>query len=473
MNEIEQRLQELEQLGLSRRLRLVSGPQGPTVLLDGKPVLLLCSNNYLGLADHPRVREAAADAAMRWGVGTGASRLVSGTMTIHRRLEERLAEFEGSQACLLFGSGYLANLGVIGALAGRGDVVLSDELNHASIIDGCRLSRAEVVVYRHRDVEHLEWSLRKHGRRDGARRLIVTDSVFSMDGDVAPLAEIVELAQAYGVRLVVDEAHATGNLGPGGRGAVAEAGLEDHVDVVVGTLGKALGSYGAYVCTSAEIVRYLVNTARTLIFSTAPSPPAIAGALAALELLAERPHRVQRLRANARVLRRALAAEGFPVAESDMHIVPLIVGDERAAMRMCQAAITHGAFAQAIRAPTVAIGSSRLRLTAMASHTATELEMAAGVFGDAALRLGLEPASFLPAPSERQQWLEEEWVDELDERRPDSERESERAPAELTLAGAAPFDLEADEGALHPDTAALPPTAPFDVERELGGVRAA
>jgi 8-amino-7-oxononanoate synthase len=475
LNEIEQRLQELEQLGLSRRLRLVSGPQGPTVLLDGKPVLLLCSNNYLGLADHPRVREAAADAAMRWGVGTGASRLVSGTMTIHRRLEERLAEFEGSQACLLFGSGYLANLGVIGALARRGDVVLSDELNHASIIDGCRLSRAEVVVYRHRDVEHLEWSLRKHGRRDGARQLIVTDSVFSMDGDVAPLAEIVELAQAYGARLVVDEAHATGNLGPGGRGAVAEAGLEDHVDAVVGTLGKALGSYGAYVCTSAEIVRYLVNTARTLIFSTAPSPPAIAGALAALELLAERPHRVQRLRANARVLRRALAAEGFPVAESDMHIVPLIVGDERAAMRMCQAAITHGAFAQAIRAPTVAIGSSRLRLTAMASHTATELEMAAGVFGDAALRLGLEPASFLPAPTERQQWLEEEWVDELDERRPDtdSERDSEHEPAELTLAGAAPFDLEADEGALHADTAALPPTAPFDVERELGGVRAA
>ena len=194
MSEIEQRLEELEQLGLSRRLRLVSGPQGPTVLIDGKPVLLLCSNNYLGLADHPRVREAAAEAAMRWGVGAGASRLVSGTMTIHRRLEERLADFKGSESCLLFGSGYLANIGVIGALAGAGDTVFSDELNHASIVDGCRLSRAEVVVYRHRDVEHLEWSLRQHGRRDGARRLIVTDSVFSMDGDVAPLEEIAELA---------------------------------------------------------------------------------------------------------------------------------------------------------------------------------------------------------------------------------------------------------------------------------------
>src|SRR5271168_5588999 len=212
MSEIEQRLEELEQLGLARRLRLVSGPQGPTVLIDGKPVLLLCSNNYLGLADHPRVREAAADAAMRWGVGAGSSRLVSGTMTVHRRLEERLADFERSESCLLFGSGYLANIGVIGALAGRGDTVFSDELNHASIVDGCRLSRAEVVVYRHADVEHLDWSLRHHGDRRNGRggRMIVTDSVFSMDGDLAPLADIVELSRAHCARTVVDEAHATG-----------------------------------------------------------------------------------------------------------------------------------------------------------------------------------------------------------------------------------------------------------------------
>src|SRR5271168_5125302 len=222
MAEIEERLAELERLGLTRRLRLVSGPQGPTVLLDGKPVLLLCSNNYLGLADHPDVRRAAAQAAMRWGAGAGASRLVSGTMTIHRRLEERLAAFEQSEACLLFGSGYLANIGVIGALAGPGDTVFSDELNHASIVDGCRLSRAEVVVYRHADAEHLEWSLRRHGhRRDGrGGRLIVTDSLFSMDGDLAPLAEIAELANAYDARTIVDEAHATGALGPDGRGAV-------------------------------------------------------------------------------------------------------------------------------------------------------------------------------------------------------------------------------------------------------------
>src|SRR5918912_4383811 len=197
MTEIQERLEELKDLGLYRRMRLVSGPQGPRVVLDGKPVLLLCSNNYLGLADHPRVREAAADAAMRWGVGAGASRLVSGTMTVHRRLEERLAAFEGSEAALLFGSGYLANVGVVTALAGEGGVVFSDELNHASIVDGCRLARAEVFVYRHADVEHLAWGMREAGGR-GA--LVVTDSVFSMDGDVAPLEDIVTLARHHDAR---------------------------------------------------------------------------------------------------------------------------------------------------------------------------------------------------------------------------------------------------------------------------------
>jgi glycine C-acetyltransferase/8-amino-7-oxononanoate synthase len=388
MNEIEQRLQELERLGLSRRLRMVSGPQGPRVVLDGKPVLLLCSNNYLGLADHPRVREAAAEAAMRWGAGAGASRLVSGTMTIHRRLEQRLAAFERNEACVLFGSGYLANAGAIGALAGRGDTVFSDELNHASIVDGCRLSRAEVVVYRHRDVDHLDWQVRRHG--GSGRRLIVTDSVFSMDGDIAPLAEIIGLAREHGARTIVDEAHATGVLGPDGRGAIAAAGLEGEVDIVVGTLGKALGSYGAYACARTETIRYLINTARPLIFSTAPPPPAVAGALAALELLEERPHRVRRLRANARVLRRALSAEGIPADDLEMHIVPMIVGDERDTTSLCEAGLKRGVFAQAIRPPTVAAGTSRLRLAVMASHTAEELREAAHVIGAAARELGLD-----------------------------------------------------------------------------------
>jgi 8-amino-7-oxononanoate synthase len=388
VNELEHRLEELERLGRSRRTRMVSGPQGPRVLLDGKPVLLLCSNNYLGLADHPRVREAAADAAMRWGVGAGASRLVSGTMTIHRRLEQRLAAFEGTEECVLFGSGYLANAGAIGALAGRGDTIFSDELNHASIVDGCRLSRAEVVVYRHRDVDDLERSLRRHG--GSGRRLIVTDSVFSMDGDLAPLVEIVELAKAYGARTIVDEAHAIGAIGPDGRGAIAQAGLEGEVDVAIGTLGKALGSYGAYACASEETIRYLINTARPLIFSTAPPPPSIAGALMALELLEEKPHRVQQLRSNARELRRALAAEGIGTEETEMHIVPLIVGEERAAMGLCEAALERGIFAQAIRPPTVAPGTSRLRLAVMATHTADELREAARVLAAAARDLDLD-----------------------------------------------------------------------------------
>ncbi|HEV3284462.1 MAG TPA: 8-amino-7-oxononanoate synthase [Solirubrobacteraceae bacterium] len=468
MSDIEARLAELERLGLGRRLRLLHGPQGPTVLLEGRPVMLLCSNNYLGLADHPRVREAAADGAMRWGVGAGASRLVSGTMTIHRRLEEQLGAFHGSPACLLFGSGYLANIGVIGALAGRGDTVFSDELNHASIVDGCRLSRAEVVVYRHCDVEHLHWCLYHHGRRDGrGRRLIVTDSVFSMDGDLAPLQELVELAGASGARLVVDEAHAIGSLGPGGRGALAQAGLDGEVDAIVGTLGKSLGSYGAYVCASEEVVRYLINTARSLIFSTAPPPPAVAGALAALELLEGRPHRVERLRANARTLRRALAEEGFPVPEAEMHIVPLIVGEERATMSLCQLALERGVFAQGIRPPTVPPGTSRLRLAAMASHTASELRHAAGVFGEAARELGLEPATMGP-PVEVPEDAAPSPVGEGPRR---VELSAHRGHARAD----APFDAEQAEQDPGERTteAATVLQAPFDYEREASAARAA
>jgi glycine C-acetyltransferase/8-amino-7-oxononanoate synthase len=376
--EIEARLDELRALGLYRRLRMVSGPQGPRVVLDGRPVLLLCSNNYLGLADHPRVREVAADAAMRWGVGAGASRLVSGSMTIHRRLEEALAEFKGSEACLLFGSGYLANTGIVAALAERGGVVFSDALNHASLVDGCRLARAETFVYDHADVEHLEWGL--------------------------------AVARAYGARLVVDEAHATGALGPGGRGAVAEAGLEDEVDVVVGTLGKALGSYGAYACCDASLARYLVNTARTLIFSTALPPPAAAGALAALKILVEQPRRVARLRANAQALRDQLEAEGFHLGgpQAGTHIVPLVVGGAADALRMCEEAIDRGVFAQAIRPPTVPEGTSRLRLAVMASHTRAELREAARVLAAAARSAGIDPRATTPVPSPTPTELEPE-----------------------------------------------------------------
>jgi 8-amino-7-oxononanoate synthase len=352
----------------------VSGPQGPRVLLDARPVLLLCSNNYLGLADHPRVREAAAEAAMRWGVGAGASRLVSGNMTIHRRLEEQLANFMGSERCLLFGSGYLANTGIVAALACAGGVVLSDELNHASVVDGCRLARAQTLVYRHADLDHLEWRLREAAGRPS---LIVTDGLFSMDGDVAPLAGIVELARRHDARVMVDEAHGTGALGPGGRGAAAAAGVVEEIEVVVGTLGKALGSYGAYACCDATIARYLVNSARTLIFSTALPPPAVAGALAALEVVRAEPQRVARLGRNARLLREGLAAEGVEVAAGGTQIVPLVVGTPAAATAASERALERGVFAQAIRPPTVPEGTSRLRLSVMASHTRSELRQAA------------------------------------------------------------------------------------------------
>ena len=384
------RLSELESEGLRRRLRVVESPQGPKVLLDGAPVLMLCSNNYLGLADHPRVRRAAANAALRWGTGAGASRLISGTMPAHAELEAALAEFKGKPAALLFGSGYLANVGVISALAGADEVVFSDELNHASIIDGCRLANAETFVYRHADPEHLEWGLRK-ARGRGA--LIVTDGIFSMDGDTAPLAELVELARRHDCRLMVDEAHATGCIGPDGRGSVAEAGLADEVDVVMGTLGKALGSYGAYVCGSAQLRDYLINTCRPLIFSTALPPPVSAAAEAALDLLRRWPRRVERLQANATVLRKALAAQGLEVETTGSHIVPLIVGDAGEAVELCERALEQGVFAQAIRPPTVPHGTSRLRMCVMATHLVADLERAARVIGRVARDLRSAPAA--------------------------------------------------------------------------------
>ncbi|HET9676014.1 MAG TPA: 8-amino-7-oxononanoate synthase [Solirubrobacterales bacterium] len=385
MTDVAERLEELRERGLHRQLRLIEGPQGPSVTLDGRPVLLLCSNNYLGLADRAEVREAAAEAALRWGAGSGASRLISGSMEPHRQLEERLAAFKGYESALLFGSGYLANTGVIAALAGKGEVVFSDELNHASIVDGCRLSRAETFVYRHGDLEHLAWAL-YHQR--GRPALIVTDGVFSMDGDVAPLAELLELARRHGARLMVDEAHATGAIGPGGRGSVAAAGLSGEVDVVVGTLGKALGAYGAYACADEQTIDFLVNTARPFIFSTAPPPPVAGAALAALDLLESEPELVDRLQANAATLRSALAREGLEVGKSRTQVVPIQVGDAEAAMDLCEAALQHRVFAQGIRPPTVPEGSCRLRCTVMATHKPEELTWAAQQIGAAAREVG-------------------------------------------------------------------------------------
>ena len=355
-------------------MRMVSGPQGPRVLLDGKEVLLLCSNNYLGLADHPRVRTAAAQAAMRYGVGRRRVPAGVGQHDAAPAPRGAAGRFKGTERCVLFGSGYLANMGVIQALAQEGDVVFSDALNHASIIDGCRLARAETFVYRHLDTEHLEWGLREAGGRGS---LIVTDGVFSMDGDIAPLARIVELARRYDARVMVDEAHATGVLGPGGRGSVAAAGLEGEVDVIVGTLGKALGSYGAYVCCDTAMKRYLVNTARTLIFSTGPPPPVAAAALAALDILrgAAAPRRApgpQRAHAAD-----ALADQGLASADGETPIVPLVVGDAETRDGHVRAALRRGCSRRRSGRPTVPDGTSRLRLAAMATHNAAELRRAA------------------------------------------------------------------------------------------------
>jgi glycine C-acetyltransferase/8-amino-7-oxononanoate synthase len=394
MTDVAERLEELCGSGLYRRLRLVGSAQGPRVLLDGRRVLLLCSNNYLGLADHPRVREAAAEAALQWGAGAGASRLISGNMEPHRQLEERLAAFKGYEAALLFGSGYLANIGTISTLARAGEVVFSDELNHASIVDGCRLARAETFVYRHGDVEHLAWGLRETGGRGS---LIVTDGVFSMDGDIAPLEDLARLARRHGCRLMVDEAHATGALGPGGRGSVAAAGLSGEIDLVVGTLGKALGSYGAYVCAGTELSEYLLNTARPFIFSTALPPPVLAAALAALELLEAEPRLVRRLNANAAALREGLAAEGLAAGGSESQIVPLEVGDAARTMELCERLLERGVFAQGIRPPTVPPGSSRLRFSVMATHEEAELREAARLVGQAAQEVGVSPSTLLAA----------------------------------------------------------------------------
>ena len=360
-------------------MRTVGSAQGPRIELDGREVLLLCSNDYLGLAEHPTVAAAALDAVERWGTGAGASRLVSGNMEPHERLERRLAAFHGSESALLFGSGYLANTGIIAALARRGDVVFSDELNHASIIDGCRLAGAETFVYRHRDLEHLAWALCAQPGRAG---LIVSDGLFSMDGDVAQLGGLAALARKHGAKLMVDDAHAVGALGPGGRGTVAAAGLAGEVDVLVGTLGKSLGSYGAYACVSRELRELLVNTARTLIFSTGLPPMCAAAAEAALGVIEAEPERVLRLGENASALREELVLRGQDPG-GGTQIIPLPIGDPDRAVAACWRALDGDVYAQAIRPPTVPEGTSRLRLTVMATHDPADLRAAATTLADA------------------------------------------------------------------------------------------
>jgi len=377
-------LARLRRAGLERVLRPVDGPQDTHLTVDGRRVLSLCSNNYLGLANHPEVIEAAVAAARAVGVGAGASRLISGSMRAHHRLEERLAALKGAEACLLFTSGYHANLGVIASLVGPEDAVFSDALNHASLIDGCRLSRAAVHVYPHNDLAALSERLATAPAR---RRLIVTDSIFSMDGDAAPLAAICELAERHGAMVMVDEAHATGVLGGRGAGLVEALGLQPRVTVQMGTLGKALGTFGAYVAGSRALIDLLINTARTAIFTTALPPPVVAAADAALTIVDREPERRAALRRNAAQLRDGLLGLGYDVpGDADSHILPVMVGDAVATMALSTALLERGVFAHGIRPPTVPDGTGRLRATVMATHGAADLAAALDAFAALAPR---------------------------------------------------------------------------------------
>lgn len=347
-------------------------------MLDGREVINLSSNNYLGIANHPALAAAAKSAIDRYGCGSGASRLICGNMTLHEELEAKLAAFKGTEAALVFNSGFQANVGILSTLTGAGDMIFSDALNHASIIDGCRLSRAQTQVYTHGDLGQLETQLRN--APSGARKLVVTESIFSMDGDEAPLAGIVELAEKYQAMVMVDEAHATGIFGPNGAGVVAKLGLGERVLVQMGTLGKALGGFGAYVAGSRALRELLINRCRSFIFTTSLPPSVIAMALAAIELVEREPERRDRLWSNCRSMRQTLQHLGFAPGPSESPILPLIVGDAAKCMELSERLLQRGVFVQGIRPPTVPEGTSRLRITLMATHTLEQLERVFKVF---------------------------------------------------------------------------------------------
>jgi 8-amino-7-oxononanoate synthase len=363
---------------LLRRPVVTEPGKGPRVTLDGRSMLLLCSNDYLGLSNHSSLREAAQRAMERYGFGSGASRLVSGTGPLHRELEERIARFKGTEAALVFNSGYAANTGIIPAVAGEGDAILSDNLNHASIIDGCRLSKATLAIYRHRDMNRLEELLREN--RGAGRRLIVTDGVFSMDGDIAPLPELVMLADKYGALLMVDDAHATGVLGTTGRGLAEHFGLEGRIHIQMGTFGKALGSFGAYAAGSKDVIDYLQNRARSYMYSTALPPAVCAASIAALETVLQEPALRERLWKNRERLAAGLSRIGIDTGNSETPIIPLVIGSAGKTMQAADALSANGIFASAIRPPTVEPGASRIRTTVMASHSEEDIDGALGVF---------------------------------------------------------------------------------------------
>ena len=381
------KLAEQQAQGLYRALTPLMARRGSHVVIDGHEVINLCSNDYLGLAQHPRLIRAAAEAARTWGVGSSASRLVSGTLCLHEELERRLAVFKGSEAALLFNSGYQANLGIISTLMQEGDLILSDALNHASIIDACRLSRAKTLVYRHRNADHLESLLA--ASQNYHRKLIITESIFSMDGDIAPLPELVELAKRYDARVLVDEAHSTGVLGNRGRGVCEYFGLDPREFMVMGTLSKALGGFGAFLTSTKSVVAYLVNFSRPLLYTTALPPSVVGAALAALEVLEEETWRRDTLWKRAGWFRQELQRAGFNTLDSKAQIIPIIVGNAEDAVLLARKLLEQGIFIQAMRPPTVPPGTSRLRISLTAAHEEKDLQHVLAVLVDTAKTMDL------------------------------------------------------------------------------------
>jgi 8-amino-7-oxononanoate synthase len=380
-------LDELAARHLTRRLTPLHSGVGPVVEMAGRQILLFASNDYLGLAMHPEVIQAAVEATQRFGTGSGAARLVSGSLPPHQELDTALAQFKGTEAALTYGSGYLANIGTIPALIGRGGLILADRLCHASLIDGCRLSAADFRIYRHNDTDHLQSLLA--ARRQPRRTLIVTDGLFSMDGDLAPLPELNRLAQEYEADLYIDDAHGTGVMGPHGRGSVEHFGLDAQIPFQMGTLGKAFGSSGAYIAGPSTLIQYLMNTSRSFIFTTAPPPSSAAAVTAALRIIQREPERRARLWTNRERLFTGLTQMGFTLSPSVSPIIPILVGSAETALSFAEHLFAEGIYAPAIRPPTVPDATSRIRVTVTSEHHASHIDQALAAFQRAGQSAGL------------------------------------------------------------------------------------
>jgi glycine C-acetyltransferase len=386
-------LGELRAKGTYFKLRVLDDQQAPVCHYDGKEVINLASNNYLGLANDPRLIEAAIAATRKYGVGSGAVRTIAGTMKIHMELEEKIARFKNVEACVVFQSGFTANAGTVSSILGKEDYILSDELNHASIIDGARLSRATIKVFRHKDVAHCEQLLQELAPLPG-KKLVITDGVFSMDGDIGPVDKLAGLAEKYGAIMMVDDAHASGVLGRNGRGSVDHFGMHGKVDVQVGTLSKAIGALGGYVCGSRDLIDYLYHRARPFLFSTSHPPSVAASCIAAFDILEREPERIERLWANTRYFQHELRCAGFNVGgvttpATETPITPVIVGEGRATMELSRALFDEGVMATGIAYPTVPEGKARLRLMLTSEHTRAQLDRALETMERVAKRMGI------------------------------------------------------------------------------------